>query len=283
MPKRDALAYIEIENSVASAKIALQGGHIFHFEHKDQGSVLYLSDTATFKKGKAIRGGVPICWPWFGAHKIDSTLPNHGFARTSLWEHKVTEALSESETKVTLTLHASTETLALWPYQFSLTLDIYVGNVLRMHLTTQNLDSKPFTITSALHTYLALDNIYETEVDGLEEKHYYDKPKNTFCIQKGSIDFTKELDRIYQNVENDIIVKDAKVQHTVQTDGANMIVVWNPGEVLASRMPDLSKHTKMLCVESANVLDDAVTLSQGESHTLSQTITTQFTDFSISQ
>jgi len=283
MPKRDELSYIEIENSVASAKIALQGGHIFHFECKDQGSVLYLSESATFEKGKAIRGGIPICWPWFGVYNGDTTLPNHGFARTSLWEHKSTEALSDSESRVTLTLHASPETLALWPYQFALTLDIYVGKELRVELATQNLDSKPFTITSALHTYLAVDNIYETQIEGLEEKHYFDKPQNTFILQKGSIDFNKEVDRIYQNVENDIIVKDAKVRHTVQTDGANMIVVWNPGEVLASRMPDLSNHTKMLCVESANVLDDAVTLAEGESHTLSQTIMTDFTDLLISQ
>jgi len=283
MPKRDELEYIEIENSVASAKITLQGGHIFHFERRDQGSVLYLSESATFKKGKAIRGGVPVCWPWFGPHKSDSTLPNHGFARTSLWEHKVTETLSDSETRVTLTLHASPETLALWPYQFALTLDIYVGKELSVELITQNLDSKPFTITSALHTYLAVDNIYETQVEGLEEKHYFDKPQNTFCLQKGSIDFNKEVDRIYQNVENDIIVKDAKVRHTVQTDGANMMVVWNPGEILASRMPDLNNHTKMLCIESANVLDDAMTLAEGESHTLSQTIMTDFTDLLISQ
>ena len=283
MYKQDELEYISVENSCSSAKIALQGAHIFDFILKKKGSVLFLSEASGFKKGKAIRGGVPICWPWFGANENDRTLPNHGFARTSLWEHHSTERLNDRETKVTLTLHASPETLAIWPYAFSLTLDIYVGEVLRLELTTQNLDTKPFTFTSALHTYLAIDNIYETHVEGLEEKQYFDKTKNTFTLQEGDIDFSKEVDRIYQNVKNDIVVKGVNVHHTLQTDGTNAIVVWNPGEVIASSMSDLSDHTQMLCVESANVLDDSVALATGESHTLRQTIITEFRDFSISQ
>lgn len=277
------LEYISVENSCSSAKIALQGAHIFDFTLKEKGSVLFLSEASEFRKGKAIRGGVPICWPWFGAHESDSTLPNHGFARTSLWEHQSTQRLNNRETNVTLTLHSSPETIALWPYAFSLTLDIYVGKVLRLELTSQNLDTKPFTLTSALHTYLAIDDIYETQVEGLEEKQYFDKTQNTFLIQEGHIDFSKEVDRIYQNVTNDVLVKDEKVHHTIQTEGTKTIVVWNPGEVLASNMPDLSDHTQMLCVESANVLDDAVTLAKGESHTLRQTIMTEFRDVSISQ
>ncbi len=282
MDTQDELAYISVENSCSSAKIALQGAHIFDFTLKGKGSVLFLSQTSAFKEGKAIRGGVPICWPWFGANESDSSLPNHGFARTSLWKHKSTQMLNDRETKVTLTLHSSPETLVLWPYLFHLTLDIYVGAVLRLELTSQNLDTKPFTFTSALHTYLAIDNIYETHVEGLDETYYFDKTQNTCTRQEGHIDFSKEVDRIYQNVKNDIIVNDNKVHHTVKTEGTNTIVVWNPGEILASSMPDLNDHKQMLCVESANVLDDSVTLAKGESHTLRHTIITEFRDVSIS-
>jgi len=278
MPKKDELDYISIENNSASAKIALQGGHIFHFERKDKGAVLYLSDTSAFKKGKAIRGGIPICWPWFGANKEDSSLPNHGFARTSIWQHDSTEQINNGLTKVTLSLENTAKTLALWPHKFKLTLDIYVGEVLRLELKSQNLDTKAFKLTSALHTYLAIDNIYETQVEGLEEKRYFDKTQNTFVLQEDTIDFTKEVDRIYQNVENDVIVKDTKLLHTILTQGTNTIVVWNPANVLASSMEDLSNHIKMLCVESANVLADTVTLDVGESHTLTHTITTEFID-----
>ncbi len=278
MQKRDELECITIENNAASAKIALQGAHIFEFQAKGKKRLLYLSETASFKKGKAIRGGIPICWPWFGANASDNSLPNHGFARTSLWTHTSTEALGDSETKVTLKLQTSPQTLALWPYNFRLTLDIYISETLRLELTSENLDTKPFTLSSALHTYLAIDNIYETQVEGLEEKRYFDKTQNDDVIQEGCIDFSEEVDRIYHNVENDVIVKDAKVQHTIHTEGTNTIVVWNPAEVLASSMADLNNFTQMLCVESANVLDDTVTLEAGESHTLTQIITTEFID-----
>lgn len=276
MPKQDQLEYIEVENSVASAKIALQGAHIFDYRVKEKGSVLFLSDTSAFKEGKAIRGGIPVCWPWFGAHEEDSTLPNHGFARTSVWTHTATQELSASETKVTLKLQTTPETLKLWPYNFRLTLDIYVGERLRLELTSDNIDTKPMKITSALHTYLKVDNIYETRVGGLEGATFFDKTKNAFDTQKGDIDFTRELDRIYQNVQNDVVVKSTKVKHTVETQGSQTIVVWNPADALASKMADLSNHTQMLCVESANVLDDKVTLEAGESHTLTHIITSEF-------
>jgi len=276
MPKQDALEYIEVQNSVASAKIALQGAHIFDFTLKGKGSVLFLSDTSAFKEGKAIRGGIPICWPWFGAHEEDSTLPNHGFARTSVWIHTSTEELSDSETKVTLKLQTTPETLKLWPYNFRLTLDIYVGNTLRLALKSENIDTKPLKITSALHTYLKIDSIYETKVEGLEGSSFFDKTKNALDTQKGDIDFTQEVDRIYQNIQNDVLVKSTNVKHTVETDGSQTIVVWNPAEALANKMPDLNNHTQMLCVESANVLDDKVTLEVGESHTLTQTVSTVF-------
>lgn len=276
MPKQDALEYIEVQNSVSSAKIALQGAHIFDFTLKSKGSVLFLSDTSAFKEGKAIRGGIPICWPWFGAHEEDSTLPNHGFARTSVWRHTSTEELSDSETKVTLKLQATPQTLKLWPYNFRLTLDIYVGNTLRLALKSENIDTKPLKITSALHTYLKIDNIYETLVGGLEGAAFFDKTQNTFDTQKGDIDFTGEVDRIYQNVQSDVLVKSTNVKHTVETEGSQTIVVWNPAEALANKMADLTNHTQMLCVESANVLDDNVTLEAGESHTLTQTVSTVF-------
>ena len=276
MQKRDELAYIEVENSVASAKIALQGAHIFDYTLKGKGSVLFLSDTSAFKEGKAIRGGIPICWPWFGTNEEDSSLPNHGFARTSVWKHVTTKQLGERLSKVTLSLESTQETFALWPHAFKLTLDVYVGDELRLELTSQNVGTKPFTISSALHTYLAIDDISKTKVYGLEGKSYFDKTQNAFAVQEGDIDFSKEVDRIYKGVDTDVIVKNINLEHNVHTEGTETIVVWNPAEELASNMADLANHTQMLCVESANVLDDTVTLEAGESHTLTQSLTTTF-------
>jgi glucose-6-phosphate 1-epimerase len=274
MLKIDELEYIHVQNSVASAKIALQGAHLFDFQVGGKKKLLFVSETSLFKEGKAIRGGIPICWPWFGAHDTDSLLPNHGFARSSLWKHESTKDLSEGETKVRLILERTPQTYALWPYEFVLTLDIYVGEQLKLVLTSTNLGSKPFSVASALHTYFEIENIYETTIDGLENKKFYNKCNDTLDnIQKGDVDFTQEVDRVYQDVKNDVIIHDNDQDILVQTEGSGSIVVWNPGKELTAKMSDLSGHEHMLCVESANVMDDVKVLEPQESYTLTLTIT----------
>lgn len=274
MQKIDELEYIHVQNSVASAKIALQGAHLFDFQVTGKKKLLFVSETALFQKAQAIRGGIPICWPWFGAHETDSSLPNHGFARKSLWKHNSTENLNESETKVSLSLGHTAKTYALWPYEFLLTLDIYIGEQLNLVLTSTNLDTKIFSVSSALHTYFEIKNIYKTIIEGLEDKKFYDKCNNTLGnIQKGDVDFRQEVDRVYQGVENEVIIHDNDQDIYVKTEGSESIVVWNPGKELTAKMPDLSDHEHMLCVESANVMDDVKVLESKESYTLTLTIT----------
>jgi len=274
MQKIDELEYIHVQNSVASAKIALQGAHLFDFQVTGKKKLLFVSETALFQKAQAIRGGIPICWPWFGAHETDSSLPNHGFARKSLWKHNSTENLNESETKVSLSLGHTAKTYALWPYEFLLTLDIYIGEQLKLVLTSTNLDTKTFSVSSALHTYFEIKNIYKTIIEGLEDKKFYDKCNNTLGnIQKGDVDFRQEVDRVYQGVENEVIIHDNDQDIYVKTEGSESIVVWNPGKELTAKMPDLSDHEHMLCVESANVMDDVKVLESKESYTLTLTIT----------
>jgi len=274
MQKIDELEYIHVQNSVASAKIALQGAHLFDFQVTGKKKLLFVSETALFQKAQAIRGGIPICWPWFGAHETDSSLPNHGFARKSLWKHHSTENLNESETKVSLSLGHTAKTYALWPYEFLLTLDIYIGEQLKLVLTSTNLDTKTFSVSSALHTYFEIENIYKTIIEGLEDKKFYDKCNNTLGnIQKDDVDFRQEVDRVYQGVENEVIIHDNDQDIYVKTEGSESIVVWNPGKELTAKMPDLSDHEHMLCVESANVMDDVKVLESKESYTLTLTIT----------
>ena len=113
---------------------------------------------------------MPICWPWFGAHASDTSLPNHGFARTSIWTHVSTEEIDENTTKIILELKSSEETLKLWPYHFMLQLEIIMSERLELSLiTTNNTGSEPFTITQALHTYLLIQNISNACIDGLDQ------------------------------------------------------------------------------------------------------------------
>ncbi len=267
------LECLEIKNDVSEVIIMLQGAHIVHFHSRGNKPLLWLSETALFEEAKAIRGGIPLCWPWFGAHPSDPDLPNHGFARTSLWKHINTEELSKEETRVTLGLSESEESLRLWPYRFELVLEIRISNDLELSLTTINRDDKPFALTQALHTYLSVEDIRSTHIEGLDKKLYYDKVSNTHGNLQGTcLAFDREIDRIYQDIKAPLVIKGKTEEIDVMTEGSHTVVIWNPGESLAAKMADLSDHTTMLCVESANVLDDRVLLEPGGRHTLSTII-----------
>lgn len=270
---KNELEYIAVSNTIAKAKIALQGGHIFDFQLKGKRALLWLSKDSYFEKGKAIRGGIPICWPWFGAHKSDATLPNHGFARTSLWKHIKTDEINDQQTKVTLQLKSSNETLKIWPYLFELNLEISIGEKLSVSLTTKNLDIKPFAISQALHSYLLIDDINEVYIDGLDQKRYYNKVDDSFNnLQDGKLFFVSETDRIYQGISSAVKLHDKKDLISLSTKGSQTVVIWNPGEALAAKMPDLSDHKTMLCIESANTLDDELLIQPNDTHKLTTVI-----------
>jgi glucose-6-phosphate 1-epimerase len=270
--RKNSLDYLEISNANAQAKIALQGAHLFHFQANGKKPLLWLSESSYFEKGKPIRGGIPVCWPWFGAHKSDKTLPNHGFARTSLWEHISTEE-DEGETRVTLRLSSSEATLKLWPYDFELTLKLAVAAELRLSLTTTNTGNKAFRISQALHSYFAVSDISKVYIEGLEHKKYYNKVDGSFGnLQEGRLYFEQETDRIYQEISAPLILRDAEETTVISSKGSHTAVVWNPGETLAEKMADLSDHRHMLCIESANTLQDEALIQPNQSHTLTALI-----------
>jgi glucose-6-phosphate 1-epimerase len=266
------LEYIEVSNDAACAKIALQGAHIFHFQALGKRPLIWLSELSKFETGNPIRGGIPICWPWFGAHDTKPQLPNHGFARTALWEHTETLEISNTETKVTLTLADSSDSIKLWPYLFELRLEIHIGSELRLSLMTINRDSKAMAVTCALHTYLSVNDVSNTKINGLDNKPYYDKVDNCHKTQTGSPLFVEEVDRIYQRISEPLKIYAPKVCANVKTQGSQTMVIWNPGKTLASTMSDVSDYRTMLCVESAALFDDAMMIPPGESQTLSSVI-----------
>lgn len=267
-----SLAYIEIHNNSASAKIALQGAHIFHYARKGEEPLLWLSEVSDFEKGKAIRGGVPICWPSFGMNNSD--LPQHGFARTAMFEHVSTKELDANTTEVILTLRYSQETLTLWPYKFELELKVTVSDKLTMELTTTNLDDKIFKITQALHTYFPVSNISDARVKGLDKKPFLDALTNELLIQNGDIVFEEEVDRVYQEVDTQILLRDKDRIIHINNEGSSSVVVWNPWIEKCKRMSAMNgdAYNDFVCIESANAFDDFKLIESGESHTLKATI-----------
>ena len=267
--------YIEIENKSATAKVALQGGHLFHYQQQGKKPLLWLSKNSHFETGKAIRGGIPICWPWFGKHRTDPTLPQHGFARISRFELLESNEPDEKSTELVLQLQSSAETLTLWPYQFQLLLRITIGPTLTVALTTINCDTKSFTITSALHSYFEVSNISHVSVQGLDNREYWDSLTGDTNIQKGSIRISEEVDRVYQQTTDSLLLLDSDRTIKIASEGSSSAVVWNPWKEKSMKMADMQDdaYKTMLCIETANALEDARKLAPGEEHTLKAILT----------
>ncbi len=268
MKKIDELEYVEVKNAYASAKIALQGAHIFEFKNSQNKDLLFLSKSALFKKDKAIRGGTPICWPWFGVNKNYDF--KHGFARDSMFEFKELVELDNSYTKVSFVLSDTPKSRVYFDFSFELEVVFYIGKTLKIELNTKNLDTKEFTITQALHSYFLVDDISNTKVKGLDKKVYFDNVDKTYNnIQNEDIEFKNEVDRVYQDVTYPLEISDQKRVIKIDTKGSNSIVVWNPWEGVCKSMDDLSDYKTFVCVESSNAFDDKVKVEPFQTHSLS--------------
>jgi len=266
--------YIEIKNSSAFAKISLVGANIFHYRQNDKEALLWLSEISDFKENKSIRGGIPICWPWFGILKNEKDLPQHGFARTSLFELININELNSGTTKITLRLKETKQSRQLWDYCFELELIVTVSDKLTMELKTTNKDTKTFEITQALHTYFQVTDISDAIVNGLDKKPYLDALTMKDEVQDGEIFFDKEIDRIYQEVDANITLRDKYRSISIDNIGSSSVVVWNPWIEKCSRMSAMkdSAYKTFVCIESANAFKDVVRILPNESHTLKATI-----------
>jgi len=266
---------LNIKNKHASAVISLQGAHILSWMPDGEEDVIWLSEDASFKPGKSVRGGIPICWPWFGAHETNSSYPAHGFARTVNWQVSNAQELPTGETQITFNLNTDQlpEYLQLmWPDKTTAEYIITVGKNLNLELITHNNSNQAITIGQALHTYFNVNNVTDVNIYGLEDKSYLDKPDNfKQKKQTGSITIDQEVDRVYLKTADDVIIDDKTRKITISKQGSESTVVWNPWQEVAEKMGDLGEdgYLNMLCVESANAADDTRTINAGGHHILS--------------
>lgn len=273
-------AFIKIHNGKADALISLYGGQVLSYQKPQQPDVFFLSDKAYYQHGKAIKGGVPICWPWFGNDPENKGRPAHGFARNSLWQLSASEQLANGDTCVELQLSPNESSRSLWPHDFLLSLKVTVGDELTLQLTTHNKDTRAVEITQALHTYFAVESIDTLRISGLENLDYLDKAKsNTGAEQKtqqGEIHIEGEVDRIYLQVPEQITLKHIAPSHSadtaisLQSKNNATAVVWNPWQQLCEQSADLKPddYQRFVCVETANAASDVIKLAAGESFSL---------------
>lgn len=265
------LIYIDVVNKYAEATISLYGAHIIQFRPYNSFDVLWMSPTSNFEVGKDIRGGIPICFPWFGPHASDSSLPAHGFARIMHWQVVKTNTNANYETEIVLELNSSEKTKEYWPYDFKAELLICVGAELKIELQITNTGHQTFQYTSAIHTYFYVSEISNVKIEGLQGASYYKGFGNELFTQHSeTIEIRQEENRRYVNTESDIILHDTVFQRKIRTakKGSKVTVVWNPWSDTVKTMNDIPEDgfETFICIEPANSYDDIIKLDPGEQH-----------------
>lgn len=258
----------------ATAAITPYGAHLLSYTFaSNENDLLFLSEKAIFKEGTAIRGGVPISWPWFGPDPHNMGRSDHGLARTRMWSVVSTYLLKDQECSISFEFTDTPETYALWPHRFRLILKITVGKKLTMELTTQNRGESPFEITQALHTYFNIGDIERTKITGLEGVNYLDKTDKS-CEKKENnpIIIESETDRVYPFESGDILLHDEAFQRhiRIESEGSRTAVVWNPWIRVCEQKADLASedYKKMVCIETANAGNDIVMIQPNHSYTM---------------
>ena len=277
-PGHGGLPRVSISTPAADAHIYLHGAHVTHYQPRGQRPVLFMSDSSHFAPAKPIRGGVPVIFPWFGANAKDPKAPAHGFARTQPWDVRDVRRGGEGAVTVSLSLGPSPASRALWPHEFEATFEVTVGPVLEMALHVRNTAAAAFSFEEALHTYLAVGDVRKVTVEGLAGREYIDKVDGAKRKKQapGPMRIEGETDRVYLNTPEAVTVNEASSgagggrQLSVSKQNSGATVVWNPWIAKAAAMADFGddEWPGMICVETANVADHAVTLAPGQSHVM---------------
>jgi glucose-6-phosphate 1-epimerase len=277
------LPRLAIKTRFASAEVYFQGAHVTAWQPVSASApVLWMSGGSYFETGKPLRGGVPICFPWFGPHASNPKAPGHGFGRLRQWS--LIEAVEAADGTVTVALELASDPgserplSALWPHAFRAIHRITIGSTLTMALEVTNPGAAAFTFEEALHTYFAVRDVREVTVTGLEQTDYLDKVTGFDRKTQGvdPIRFTGETDRIYLDTTAECVIHDPGMRRriAINKSGSDATVVWNPWIDKARAMPDFGdgEWPEMVCVETCNVNVHKRTLAPGDSHTMTAII-----------
>ena len=271
-------APLTLTGSWGSGSVHAHGAHVMSWDPAGHDPVLWVSSRATDSYGSAIRGGIPVCFPWFGPGRTGDRTPSHGFARVVEWRRTTgpDPAADTAAVRFELT-HEDLEPRwrEAFPYGFRAVYTVEFGAELTASLEVHNTGGEAFDFEQALHTYLAVGDCRRIGIEGMDGVGYHDKVTGRDAVQSGTLRLTGETDRVFYTTGG-ARVRDPVLGRTlaVGTEGSATTVVWNPWREKAAGMADFGRDewTGMVCVEAANVLDAAVTLAPGQTHVLSQRI-----------
>ncbi|MCG9631706.1 D-hexose-6-phosphate mutarotase [Vibrio sp. Isolate30] len=272
--EHEGVKLVRVIHDKANAAISLFGAHVVSYQPQGQQDLIWMSQQAKFDGKTALRGGIPVCWPWFGR----IAAPAHGFARNSEWQ-LVEHRENEAGVIVSLGLSTNDDTLAVWPHRFEARLNVEIGDELKVTLDVTNTDSQPWKCSGALHTYLNVGDIHQTTTTGMGAEYIDSLQGGKVCQGGDELVLTDTIDRVYTQPEAVISVADTKLARTltIENQGHNSAVLWNPWAEGAAGMGDMQDdgYLTMLCVEStlhAPSIEQGKELQPGENHQLVTTI-----------
>lgn len=259
------LPLLVVETQLCSAVIALQGAQLLEFKTTEGDPLLWLSPNCDFTPGTALRGGVPLCLPWFGINQADPSKPKHGFARNRYWELSAAHLLSEGA--VELEFLFVSDANELFPHDFSAELRMTLGNRAKLELTINNTDNEDFTCSWAMHNYHRVSSLTTVQVTGLAERTYLDNFENhAEKHQSGDVNFPGPVDRVYPAIENPITIESSP-RIEITHNNCPSVIVWNPGKEAAAKIADIGEGQEQfyICVERGAVLGEKWHLTAGTS------------------
>lgn len=271
---------LRIRTRLCEADIALHGAHLIHWKPATADhALIYTSPSAIYREGKAIRGGIPLCWPWFNAHPSDpGQHPSHGVARDRFWTLESAE-IRNGEARLTLTLAPTEATRSHVPYEFELRAIFTLGRRCHVALETTNLSDDEVTIGGALHSYLAVSGITGITIEGLQKTPYLDtttSPEEFHTETSTHFSIDGEVDRIYYDTSSAVIIDDPAWHRKVliEKENSETTIVWNPGAQKGAALSDLPDdgYEGFVCIEAGNARHDARRLAPGATHRLATRI-----------
>ena len=267
------LVRVDITSPLAHGQMYVHGAHVTSWRPAGREEELFLSSKSRWEEGQAIRGGIPICFPWFRAKADDPHAPAHGFVRTRSWQlYSIVE--NNAGVAVTMFIESDEQTRRWWPGEFRLAHRVTFGSELKLELVCTNTGKNPLHFEEALHTYNRVADVGTVRLQGLDGTRFLDNTdSNKEKSQLGDVTIASQTDNAFVNTQNPVDLLDPKMHRRIRLQKANSstTVVWNPWQEGASRLRDLGEGEwkQFLCVEASNIMRAAVTLPSGQEHTIS--------------
>ncbi|MGL4938158.1 D-hexose-6-phosphate mutarotase [Shewanella sp.] len=264
----NGLDYVEINTALCQARIFLQGAQIDHFQPTGKPPLLWVSEADDYQPGNGIRGGVPVCWPWFGM-STEAGFPQHGFARTRIWNLS-SVAMRNQWVDLRFDLKISEEDKHYWPHNTEVSVLFSLGDTLSISLVNTNLGKQTVSLTQALHSYFPIEDIHQVTASGFSGAKYIEFAKGPYSQNTDEVQFDRETDRVYTELAPVQLLHTPQGIIEVSRENSRSAVLWNPWIEKSKRLARFNDndYLTMVCLEAANVLEDKLELAPGETHSL---------------